>query len=479
MTALLSGTKWAWPVGDHHQLIYAVAGQDAVAALAGLKNWLSCHDIDIAAFREQRLLFAAFARFGAALKDDPFNGRLTGLQRMLWTRAQMATRQNLPSVRMLEAVGIPVLFIKGAGMAALPYVSSRHRVSHDLDIVVHSSDFSNAFDLLNKEGWLPSSGQSRLSLQNHLPSLRSINLFRGHFGDIDLHSRPFHFSQGGTEQDDALWGRIRTGNLGGHPVHIPSAEDAIVLAIGHGGLDGHAHSDWLIDAARLVTNETVNWQLVLDIISGRGLAAASYLALAYLSQGLGISIPQPVVDELAKATKASPASYLSTLVQMRPRTRFSRSGQLLRGIVKANRMRADNALAPSPKQPARYLNSSTDRFANPADVAFGLVAEVNPVNQSLAGDVELELQIGPITTPRRIEFELNGETAHLARFMVRILRPRKNPSRIIVKGNIGAAPGGRITVESRPSRQLRELEPPQRIARYAAVPFALIRAGLK
>ena len=72
MTALLPGTKWAWPVGDHHQLIYAVAGQDADAALAGLKDWLSSHDIDVAAFREQRLLFAAFARFGAALKGRSF-----------------------------------------------------------------------------------------------------------------------------------------------------------------------------------------------------------------------------------------------------------------------------------------------------------------------------------------------------------------------------------------------------------------------
>ena len=62
-----------------------------------------------------------------------------------------------------------------------------------------------AFDILIAENWSPSPGTSPQYLRERLASTRGINLFRGDFGDLDLHSRPFHPGQGGENEDAALW----------------------------------------------------------------------------------------------------------------------------------------------------------------------------------------------------------------------------------------------------------------------------------
>jgi hypothetical protein len=474
--ALFHAPAWTWPTGDHHSLIYAVAGQNTQHSLDGLKHWLGGHDLDDAAFREQRLLFAAFARHGASLKEDPVYPRLMGLQRMLWTRAQMSLRQNLPSVRNLESSGIAVLFIKGAGMAALPYVSSRQRISHDLDIVVKQSDFARAFEILGNDHWLPSSGQSRLCLTNQFRSLRGINMFRDRFGDIDLHSRPFHFSQGGLAQDQGLWDRSRTGYFGGEAVLIASAEDALAIAIGHGSLDGHTHSDWLIDVARLISNEAIDWALFVDIVKERALTAPAYFALSYVAEKLKIDIPHSVTSKLHDDASTSAQGYMLSLIQMRPRDRFLPPGHLLRWLAKTRRKKLDRNLAPAPAENQRFLQVKVAGHAQAAEANYQTIALVKCKLSTQSSRIELELQIGPVKVARRIEFELNTATKHLARFNVRLLRPRTQPFRIIVKGTIALVSGEDLFVEARPSRQLRDQSDAKSKMLYDEVKFSLLRS---
>jgi Uncharacterised nucleotidyltransferase len=463
----------AWPTGAHHALIYAVAGRNFERALKHLNNWLFTHDLDAAEFREQRLLFAAIERHGTDIKSHPYFPRLSGLQRMLWTRAQMSLAQNLPSVRKLEAAGIPVLFIKGAGMGALPYVSSRQRISHDLDIVVKRPDVAKAFELLMDDQWLPSTGQTRLCLQQQLPSLRSINMFRDRYGDIDLHAMPFHFSQGSVDEDEELWGRARAGHFGSQTVLIASAEDALALAIGHGGLDGHAHSDWVIDAARLVVNETINWSLFLNIVSSRQLGPAAYFALSYLSEGLELDIPPTVTGELKSTAHRSVMDLCVSMIQMRPRDRFKTPFNLLRLLAKNRRKNRDRKAAPRLLAKQTYLKTKIHNFAIPSAVEYFDQTKLD--RQSTKGDLEFSVQIGPVPVARRLEFELNTETRHLARFSVRLLRPRAKPFQISVKGFIANQNNESLVIQARPSRQLRDRSDGTGVDLYGAVSFALLK----
>src|SRR5690554_3619090 len=85
---------WAWPRGDLDQLLKAVMLADEDKALALALDWLARHDIDDAAFREQRLLTALSERFGKHLAPCPAYPRLVGLQRMLWSRSRLALRDT-------------------------------------------------------------------------------------------------------------------------------------------------------------------------------------------------------------------------------------------------------------------------------------------------------------------------------------------------------------------------------------------------
>jgi hypothetical protein len=474
--AFLLRPSWTWPVGDHHQLIYSVAGQDDKLAISCLLQWLDKHPINDAAFREQRLLFAASARFGSHIKDHPVFPRLMGLQRLLWSRAQMSISQNLPTVRKLEAAGIPVLFIKGAGMAALPYVSSRQRISHDLDIVVRPADFAPAFEMLCNDDWLPSTGQSFLCLRNQMASLRSINMFKDRFGDIDLHSRPFHFSQGTLEDDDAFWSRARTGRFGAEAVLVASREDALALAIGHGGLDGHTHSDWIIDAARLVTNETIDWPVFTGIVQRRGLNAAAFFALLYLSEGLDLNLPSDLLATFKNSAQSPLRDYISSMTQMRPHDRFYAPAQIFRWVAKSQRKKRDRKHTPAPQEKQQFLAVKFLRSAPSENCEYKFEAAVKTVAEGQSTKVHFELQIEPVTIARRLEFELNNATRHLARFTVRLLRPRTEPFRISISGAIPATGSSNIMIVARPSRQLRENTEAASVAQYCAVAFALINA---
>lgn len=467
---------WAWPTGDHLALIEASAGADQDRALAALRRWLASHDIDKAEFRDQRLLFSAVGRFGSILKSEPFWPRLAGLQRLLWTRARMAASQNIPSILALEEAGIPVLLIKGAAMAALPYVTASRRISHDIDVVVHRPDFPRAFDLLAASGWQASPGYGPALMRSLVPGVRAVNMFRDRYGDIDLHAQPFHAGNGGGTDDDGLWRRARMVPTGGYTVRIPSVEDALLLAIGHGGLDGHANSDWLIDAARLVATEPVNWQLVEDIAMARSLGAATLFTLAFLDRQLGVHIPAQVLARL-EAVAASPGQhYWSSLVQMRPRDRYTGPLSVLRMVAKG--WRKSRNIEPTPD--LRFLACRSLRTT--AQIGSGLpVALSASISVPHSGRLWLEarLLVGPVETARRLEFEINAGDLHLARARIRLLRPRRRAFVLKISGELDVPVGVKtIVLESRPVRQVRDYSSQAERDAFAGIPFNLFHGAL-
>ena len=197
--------SWAFPVGSHHQLVLAAIGRDDAQSLEAARSWLTAHDIDEAQFRDHRLLLAIVARFGQELRDHAAYPRLIGLQRMLWTKSRMAIQEATGSLRRLRDAGIELLLIKGASRLAVDDSAGKQRIAADIDVVVRPERMLDAFDILIGENWSASPGTSPQYLRERLASTRGINLFRGDFGDLDLHSRPFHPGQGGEIEDAALW----------------------------------------------------------------------------------------------------------------------------------------------------------------------------------------------------------------------------------------------------------------------------------
>ena len=330
---------WSWPTGGLDQLLKAALLPDEEAAASHAARWLDENDIDHVAFREHRLLAAISDRFGRKLAAHPAYPRLVGLQKMLWTKSRLAAREAEPALQAMIDAGCAVMLIKGASRIAVNASAQRGRVAHDIDILVRPQDMIAAFDVLCDRDWQIATGVSPQYLRTRLASLRSMNFFKGSFGDIDLHQQAYDGSQQSAEDDLAIWQRALSAEFNGVGVLVPSPADRMALAIGHGGLDAHTHSDWLVDCAVAIESGGVDWGVFADIVARRGLAVAAAVALSYLHLETGIAVPEAELAKTVELADRAGLSRWSSVLQAKPRTDFGGLVWLSRGFAKQLRLK--------------------------------------------------------------------------------------------------------------------------------------------
>ncbi|MDA4844053.1 nucleotidyltransferase family protein [Hoeflea poritis] len=377
-------------------------------------------DIDDVTYAEQRLLLAIAARFPQERVEVPHRARLTGIQRMLWSKSRLAIKAAEPAFDKLRGAGIDVLVFKGAARAAVNMNELKGRVAHDVDILVKGDHFPNALKLLTNDGWQPSNGCSAVYCQAVAPSIRGINLFRGRYGDIDLHQRVLHQYTVLDPAESEIWSRARKVSFLGGEAFISDPTDALVIAIAHGGLDGHNHSDWIVDSAMLVAENQIDWDLFLSQCRQYGIMPHAAIALTFLAQRLQSAIPADVIEAVASEGRASKPALFSALFQSHPKRQHNAFGLVGRTISKQWRL---------------YRTRSEDRRASPylSDIRLRRTRKERPI----AGDVQPEhtfafplpdgrpnsvsftiaVRTGPMR--RRYVFELNSGQRHIARFVCR------------------------------------------------------------
>ena len=234
------------------------------AALKFASAYLDENDINIASSREHRLLAAIADRFGSKLSAHSAYVRLAGMQKLQWTRSRLAIHEAAPALRLMAGSGRNIVLFKGAGRIAVEPAAQRGRVAHDIDVLVRPNHVETAFGVLRANAWVASTGASPQYVKSRLPALHSLNFFKGSFGDIDLHQAAYNVSQANAEDDIALWDRAVPAQFCGVDVLAPSPADRVALAIAHGGLDAHTHSDWLVDSAVAIFGGEVDWPQFLE-----------------------------------------------------------------------------------------------------------------------------------------------------------------------------------------------------------------------
>lgn len=475
---------WAHPTGSRRILLQAAIGEDEQLGLKLFHGWLARNDLDDITFAEQRLLLPIVARYGNALKGLNEYPRLMGMQRLIWTRAQLSFRHNLPSLIKLQSVGIDYVLIKGAAMIALPYVSLKERVSHDMDIVVESERFGDAIKILRDDGWQASTGQSYQLLGASAHPQRAVNLFNGLFGDLDVHSQPFHTGQGDSADDFDFWEQTVRRDLHGVSSKTPSPENMIVLAIAHGGFDGHAHSDWMVDCARVIKSEDIDWALLLGKIIRRSAVLPAAVVFSFFNNVLNIKVNAAFYNQLLKATQETDAPrYYTDLIQVRPKQDFGRLGPLVRFFAKNVRKRRIKAIMQSAGyMKTTVLKSSAKRTttqAQPKRRSRRHIIDTPQRGHPVSFKVSLLAE--PARVARRVHFEINTENAHIASFAVRTLWGSRSHVRILVEGEITVPINGEeCFIEARPSKQLRPNEQIEARFRYDALKFEIetIKIGI-
>jgi len=475
---LLPQLAWAFPRGKHHQLILAAVSQDREASLAAAHCWLSENDIDNAIFRDHRLLLAVAARFGSELKQHAAYPRLVGLQRLLWTRSMMAMQEAKPCLTRIAEAGYAMVLIKGAAQLATRTMTNKQRVAYDIDIVVKPESMVPVFQILLDEGWTPSPGTSGKYIREHLASIRGINLFKGDWGDIDLHGRPYHPGQGAARENDRFWAATRQAMLNGTALFVPQLEDRIALAIAHGGLDGHTHSDWLVDCATILQEDRIDWNLLGEIVATRRIEVPAAVTFQYFQEQLGFQIPKEFLRERTVNAPRNPLSFYAGLIQVRPKEQFGQVGGLMRAITKKYRKLSGNRHMPS-KAKDRLLTVRRLAAKSAAESSsFGQVYRLDmPVHPRARADLKLDivLDVQPTASKRRIEMEICSAEAHLCRIRYRKWDNRQGPIRLHVSGTVpNPTAGSELELVARPSRQLRRHASELERAKYESLAFRVI-----
>ena len=479
--AMLPTLRSAFPIGAHDQLIRAATVPDEDEALRVALRWLAENDIDAVTFREHRLLFAVMDRFGARLAGHAAYPRLVGLQRMLWSRAAMGRREVEPALGRLVAEGVPVMAIKGAARIASDQSSTRARAGWDTDIAVPRGRMGDAFDVLVADDWTPRGGPSPHYVRTHLGVMRSLNLYRGRVGDIDLHGSPFHPGHGGEREDEALWRRTVPARLDGHAVLCPAPEDSLAIAIGHGGISAHEHSDWMVDAVAFMSAPEFDWDLFMQIADARSLQTPAAIALAYLAGQCDQPVPAGVVATLEEAARSSPLAHVAGHLLARPREREGLVGRLARRAVEKSRKRASQRADPLP--PDRCLRVRRGA-APPLQVSAPLVTEHTlelPADGRVGGAWHLRavIQVPVPSVARRIELEVNTPDFHLARVRARKWDRRAGTLVFSIEGMLDVPEqAASVILQARPARLVRPQDGPAHAARYAALPFRVLAAEL-
>ena len=469
---------WAWPQGARNQLIIAAICTDEARALAAIKSWLDQTDLDDATFAEHRLLAAITTRFDDNLKMHPEYARLCGLQRLNWTRSLMAMNAAKPVLEEMVAAGLRLILLKGACRVAMDPSEQKSRTAYDLDLLLSADNFVAAFEILVGNDWKSTRGESVMGLRGRISSVRARNFKSGKFGDIDLHQFAYHIANQSDGFDRALFEEATPATFYDLPVFVPSAEERLAIAIGHGGWDGHSHSDWLVDAARIVTLEEVDWDKFSRIVSARRLKGASAIALSYMTREIGVPIPEDVQRNICGKSDLASPSQVAAMFLAKDTEKLTVAQRLVRsGIQNYERLRHSgrNKSLDTP------MFRAVSRSVNTAESHTALQHQIE-VPQTLgpgrwAFEISVALQAPKMR--RRIEFELNSETRNLCHLQGFHLRTSADQIVIRFRGHIDLKDGdSALTLSALPGKLVEEGADRARRDKYSALPFAVTAASI-
>jgi hypothetical protein len=467
--------RTAWPSKSLDNLLRTALLEDAAAATAAWNEFESTADFDHLTAGEMRLIGLASKRLSALAPNNPMLARIKGIERANWSRSQLAISAAGEGLRVLAAHSIEMLIIKGASRAAVVDAAARGRTINDVDIVVRGGDIVRAFDVLVGEGWRPAGSGTAIFHRSRLAHVVGTNLVRGRFGNLDLHRTSFHppYTSNDPDVDDASIGRRASkGSLGYAPVWVPSATDAVAIAIAHGALDAHKSSDWLADIAACI-DRGVDWDLLEAHIEYRGMHAAAAVALGYIDERLDRPVPGPLIARFRKMAARRPLASLAALAETRPKANYSVFWPI-RALSKLHRVRRSQ---PSHSPIVVSLLGARRRSGSSGFPVFEQELSVpgRQDGRKWKGVLDLTICVELPPASRRIDFEVNSPIRHLARLRSIGLKRGPRDKTLRFKVPLLLEPqDSSIVLAAAPSRSFNDPAPQHLIDKYGPVPFRMI-----
>ncbi|MEB3197037.1 MAG: nucleotidyltransferase family protein [Candidatus Sericytochromatia bacterium] len=281
-----------------NQLIAYTLDWVAVPALPAALDWEALYDL------------ARSGRFTPMLSHkaipgapDWFSARCRRDLRENQAHRLLIDQQLSEVLARFEAVGLPVLVVKGPTHAEPLYPNPFWRPMVDLDLLVAPEDWDEAMALLEASGFLAEHSDwarltERLTGQVALlkplgPAIAAIELHR------DLKMLSERLAVRGEVDARRAWQEAVTLDVNGSCVATLAPEDALAYASTHWAQHHFYNSVWLLDIALMAGRPGLDWQKLVDDARTDGTASFIWLTLSLARHLYAAPVPVAALRALA------------------------------------------------------------------------------------------------------------------------------------------------------------------------------------
>ena len=210
-------------------------------------------------------------------------------------------REMLHLHRLFEAAQIVVIPYKGPLLAWVAYGSFIRREYSDLDFAVEQKYIPNVVEVLKSAGYRPQfdSREAHAGQNGIAPGQYS---FLSHPQKIlvEFHTErtlryfpvPIDFQE--------LTGRLMTVEIGGQRLSTFSIEDTLVMLCVHGAKHFWERLGWVLDIAKLMTTQEVDWTLVQQIAAKMETTRVLLLGLCLAHDMFDAPLPRQLLEEIRR-----------------------------------------------------------------------------------------------------------------------------------------------------------------------------------
>ena len=249
------------------------------------------------------LLYASLRTLDFPGVPDPVRSEWTTIFRFNAIRNELLAIELASILRLLADAGVPVMPLKGIGLAESLYGDAALRACSDLDILIPTENVVQAFHLLLSSGYEPEFTQPRLlhlvarygrgctmmTPQNHMCSYA-----------LELHCGLVWGGPLERELLEEIWSDAARKSFCGVPTFALSAEWEFLYLAVHASRHGGPSLKWLIDLDRLCSRGAIDWEKVSEKAKWLGweeavrscLAACAALFDTPINPAFGLKAPR-------------------------------------------------------------------------------------------------------------------------------------------------------------------------------------------
>lgn len=227
------------------------------------------------------------------LASDPTLAKLRGVYRHTWAKNRLAMEGAATATQALTAAGLKPLTLKGISLLHGVYRDLGARMMIDTDVAVPRAELAAADQVLTRLGFQAVPAPLRLPLPLFL---HAVVYTHPKWLELDLHVEPLSLPCPESALTH-LWQRSRPSP----ELHarVPDATDLLIMTLASGRkADVQGSCRWLVDAAALVRQTSIDWQALPERAAELLLRPTILAQLQLLRQLLGAPIPDSTLHAL-------------------------------------------------------------------------------------------------------------------------------------------------------------------------------------